>query len=195
MLELASDLRLFDEAPDQVGPMVMLLEQDLDGQVAAEIGIAPLEHDPHRAAGDLAQQLHPRRAVRRHGPFGRRWPDRRGLGATPDVAQQDAWQGAGRAVEGLEHAASGVRPVRAGWTGVGPGLRLGEGLVDERGVSRETVQVVARRRRLAAAPAVGNLDRQRVSEQFIPVIGAGRWRASFPGESGSRRPTRPRTTR
>ena len=90
VLELPADLRLLDEAADQVGPMAMLLEQDLDGQVAAEVGIAPLEHGPHRAAGDLAQELHVRGAGRRRGQLGRRRPDHRGLGVAPGVAQQDA---------------------------------------------------------------------------------------------------------
>ena len=34
-----------------------LLEQDLDGQVAAQVGVAALEDGPHAAAGDLAEEL------------------------------------------------------------------------------------------------------------------------------------------
>ena len=56
MLELAADLRLLDEAVDQVGPVAVLLEQDLDGQVAAEVGVAAPEHGAHAAAGDLAEK-------------------------------------------------------------------------------------------------------------------------------------------
>ena len=49
----------------------MRLEQDLDGQVAAQVGVAALEDGPHAAAGDLAEELEPRRAVGRCGHFGR----------------------------------------------------------------------------------------------------------------------------
>ena len=44
-----------------------LLEQDLDGQVAAEVGVAALEHGPHAAAGDLAEELEPHERSARSG--------------------------------------------------------------------------------------------------------------------------------
>ena len=57
MLQLAADLRLLDEALDQVGPVAVAVEEDLDGQVAAELGVAALEDGAHAAAGDLAEEL------------------------------------------------------------------------------------------------------------------------------------------
>ena len=57
MLELAADLRLLDEPVDELGTVAVPLEQDLDGQVAPEVGVASLEDRAHSAAGDLAQQL------------------------------------------------------------------------------------------------------------------------------------------
>ena len=57
MLELAADLRLLDEPADHLGVVAVLLQEDLDGQVAAEVGVAALEDDAHAAAGDLAEEL------------------------------------------------------------------------------------------------------------------------------------------
>ncbi len=87
MLELAADLGLLDEAAHHLGPVAMLLQQDLDGQVAAEVDVAPLEDGPHAAPGDLAQELvaaptrrRPARASPRNraGRASRRRPARRG---------------------------------------------------------------------------------------------------------------------
>ena len=55
MLELAGDLCLLDKSQDQLGVVAVGVEQDLDGQVAAQVGIASLEDGPHSAAGDLAE--------------------------------------------------------------------------------------------------------------------------------------------
>ena len=83
MLELAADLGLLHEPVDQVGPVAVLVQQDLQRQVAAQVRVAASEHRSHPAAGDLAQHLIPpgraidqalvlRRAVVRLGPrFGR----------------------------------------------------------------------------------------------------------------------------
>ena len=40
VLQLAGDLRLLDEPAHEVGVVAVLLEQHLDGQVAAEVGVA-----------------------------------------------------------------------------------------------------------------------------------------------------------
>ena len=58
VLELAGDLRLLDEATDHLGAVAVLLEDDLDGHVAADIDVAALEHDAHASAGDLAEELY-----------------------------------------------------------------------------------------------------------------------------------------
>ena len=46
VLQLAGDLCLLDEASDQAGVVAMLLEQDLHGQVAADVAVAPLRMAP-----------------------------------------------------------------------------------------------------------------------------------------------------
>jgi len=43
----------------------VVLEQDLDGKVAPQVGVAALEHGTHAAASNLAEQPDPRRAVAR----------------------------------------------------------------------------------------------------------------------------------
>jgi hypothetical protein len=58
-----------DEPAADVGIVVPLLEQDLDGQVAAQIGVAALEDRPHAAVADLAQDLVAAGII---GPLGRR---------------------------------------------------------------------------------------------------------------------------
>ena len=57
VLELAADLGLLDEPADHLGVVAVLLQDDLDGQVAAEVDVPALEDRPHAAAGDLADQL------------------------------------------------------------------------------------------------------------------------------------------
>ena len=57
VLELAADLRFLDEAADDVLIAAVPIQQDLQGQVAAQVGVAGLEHDAHAAAGDLTQDL------------------------------------------------------------------------------------------------------------------------------------------
>ncbi len=88
VLQLSGDLRLLDEPADQVGLLTMLIEQDLDGQVAAEVAVAPLDDDAHAAAGDLAEQLEPGQAVGWVGHLDRRGADHRlGAGERLSVAQ------------------------------------------------------------------------------------------------------------
>ncbi len=57
VLKLAADLGLLDEAVDQVGAVAMLIEQDLEGEVAAQVRVAAPQHQAHPAAGDFAQEL------------------------------------------------------------------------------------------------------------------------------------------
>ena len=57
MLELAANLRLFDEPADHPGLIAELFPKHLDGQVAAQVGIKPPEHDPHPSLADLAEEL------------------------------------------------------------------------------------------------------------------------------------------
>ena len=48
-----------DKSTDQLGLVLVRIEQHLDGQVAAEVDIAAPQHGPHAAAGDLAEELIP----------------------------------------------------------------------------------------------------------------------------------------
>ena len=57
VLELAADLGLLDEPADHLGVVAVLLPDHLDGQVAAEVEVAPLEDRPHPAPGQLADEL------------------------------------------------------------------------------------------------------------------------------------------
>ena len=57
VLELPADLGLLDEPADQFGVLAVRLEQDLDRQIAAEVGVSALEDGPHAATGDLTEEL------------------------------------------------------------------------------------------------------------------------------------------
>ena len=71
MLELAADLRLLDEAVEQVGPLAMPIQEHLQRQVAAQAGVAGPQDGAHAAAGDLAEELVPAGgAVERDGGGG-----------------------------------------------------------------------------------------------------------------------------
>ena len=100
VLELAADLRLLDEAVDHLGAVAMGLEQDLDGEVASQVGVASLEDRPHAAAGDLAQKLEPRGAIGRFGQLGGAGPDQRRLRPGVGVAEQHPGQRAHRRGQG-----------------------------------------------------------------------------------------------
>ena len=75
MLELAADLRLFDEPTDHLGLVAELLAQHLDRQVATQVGIVPFEDDAHAATADHIEELQPLQPVgigRLGHPGGRR---------------------------------------------------------------------------------------------------------------------------
>ena len=57
MLELAADLRLLDEPPDQAVVAGLAGMEYLDRDVSAEVGVASFEDDSHPAAADLAEDL------------------------------------------------------------------------------------------------------------------------------------------
>ena len=75
VLELAADLRLLDEPADHLGVVAVLFQDDLDGQVAAEVDVAPLEDRAHPAAGDLAHELVAARIAGEVGHLRRAGPD------------------------------------------------------------------------------------------------------------------------
>src|SRR5262249_25715635 len=54
VLQLPADLRLLDEATNQVAVIAKLLAEHLDRHFAIEGGIVALEHRSHAAASDLA---------------------------------------------------------------------------------------------------------------------------------------------
>ena len=110
VLELAADLRLLDEAADQVGLVAEVGPQDLDGDIATQVGVSALEDGAHAAAGDLAVDAV---ADRRVGLGCIGTDDRpRGL-AGRRVAQQHAGDGADALADGVEDAGAG-RLERAG---------------------------------------------------------------------------------
>ena len=105
MLELAADLRLLDEAADHVGVVAVVVAEDLDGEVAAEVGVAALEDGAHAAAGDLAVDAVADRAV---GVVAVRRPDDRpGLLAGSRVAEQHAGDRPDRLGDGVQDARAG----------------------------------------------------------------------------------------
>src|SRR5581483_2732423 len=57
VLQLAADLRLLDEPTEHPRVVAVPLQEDLDGQVAAEVLVAALEDGAHAAAGDLAEEV------------------------------------------------------------------------------------------------------------------------------------------
>ena len=137
VLELAADLRLLDEPADHLGVVAVLLQEDLDGQVAAEVDVAALEHDAHAAPGDLAEELVAPALARRgraspRSAGGPAWgpspgPSRsrtRGTGPIDSWSQQDAGGPASivvmRVAEAWERHGGG-RPSRE----VGPRARPG----------------------------------------------------------------------
>ena len=107
VLELAGDLRLLDEAADQLGLVAVLLQEDLDGQVAAQVGVAALEHGPHAAPGDLAQDLERSAPVRRRGHGVAAGPGGR-LDAAIGVAEQDVGDRADRGSQVRQHPRGAV---------------------------------------------------------------------------------------
>ena len=108
MLQLAGDLGLLDEPADQLGVVAVGFEQDLHGEVAAEVGITPLEHGAHAAAGDLAEELKASGAIGGVGHLGRRGlDDGAGVGAGIGVAEEDPGKIPEGAGEGFEEARRG----------------------------------------------------------------------------------------
>ena len=80
VLQLAADLRLFHEAADQVGLLLVRFEENFDGQVAPQVGIASFEDNAHAAPGDLAQELDANGPVGGPGHLGRGRVDQGCLG-------------------------------------------------------------------------------------------------------------------
>ena len=161
VLELAGDLRLLDEPADQLGLVAVRLEQDLDGQVAAEVGVAPLEHGAHAAAGDLAQGAGTAGRPEHVGHLGRRAAGRSGRLARPSRCR-----GAGRGGPGRRwRRASPGRPrgpssrVRSGRSRPGRGRdRLRPGSVEphaDQAAGAEPAGAFGRRH-IAAAVGLGH---------------------------------------
>ena len=97
VLELAADLRLLDEPADQLGRCRGgRSQEDLDGQVAAEVGVAALEDGAHAAAGDLAVDAVADRRVGVAAPSGRTI----GPGSSPGPVSRSRTRGTGPMVCG-----------------------------------------------------------------------------------------------
>ena len=90
VLELAADLGLLDEPADHLGVVAVLLPDHLDGEVPAEVEVAPLEDRPHPAPGQLADELVARRLSREVGHLRRTGPDQpRGVRRIPEMDASD----------------------------------------------------------------------------------------------------------
>ncbi len=63
VLQLATDLSLLHEPAHEVGIFLVRFKQDLDGQVAPEVGIASLQYGAHAAPGDFPEKHHARGPV------------------------------------------------------------------------------------------------------------------------------------
>jgi hypothetical protein len=65
VLQLPADLRLLHEALHQLRSLLVVLQQHLDGDLAAQFDVAALEHGAHAAAGDFAVEAVARRGGKR----------------------------------------------------------------------------------------------------------------------------------
>jgi hypothetical protein len=63
VLELATDLRLLDKPPYELGLAFVPFKQDLDGQLAAEVDVATTQDRAHPAPGNLSEKLVSVRAI------------------------------------------------------------------------------------------------------------------------------------
>ena len=109
VLELPADLRLLDEAGQDVLVVGVLATQDLQRDVTAQVPVAGLQDDADPAPRDLAEDLVAGIAgrlggVRRHHPEHRRRVVRY-------VAEQDARPRAGGALDNVEDALVGRRRI------------------------------------------------------------------------------------
>ncbi len=172
VLELAADLRLLDEAADEGGVVPVLLQEDLDGEVASEVLVSALEHGAHAAAGDLAEQPEPGVALlgRRHLGGGGLVDGR--LGGGVGVAEQDAGH---RPDGGGERLQDARRPGEV------------DGGADLAGVGEaQGVGVEAGPEQAAGAEALGGAGRQLGAAAWAGA-GVGHRRDSWSGVGGSGR--------
>ncbi len=90
VLELAADLGFLDEPAHHLGVVAVLLPDHLDGEVPAEVEVAPLEDRAHPAPGQLADELVARRLAREVGHLRRTGPDEpRGVRRVPEMDASD----------------------------------------------------------------------------------------------------------
>ena len=57
MLQLPADLSFFYESLEHLGFIFVFVEQDLDSQIASQIGVASLDNRAHAATCDFTMQL------------------------------------------------------------------------------------------------------------------------------------------
>ena len=97
MLELTGDLRLLYEPAHELGPVAVLLQQNLHSQVPTKVDVSALENGTHAAAGDLAEKLKASGASGKNRHFWRRglnqWVD---AGCALGVVQQQVGYAAER---------------------------------------------------------------------------------------------------
>ncbi len=70
MLKLATDLGLLHEAADHLGVIAVLLPNHFDGEIPAQVEVAPLEDRAHPTPRQFANQLVTRPLARELGRLG-----------------------------------------------------------------------------------------------------------------------------
>ena len=197
MLELSGDLRFLDEASDEIGVIPVPVEQDLDGEVAAQVGVAALEDGTHPAVSDLAQDLVAAGLV---GHFRCGWSDHRGIGLLLGVAEQDPWAGSARLGQPGQYVADQGqvegRLARGRGEDVSRAERRGSGYLavrkeggDDGRIGGEALVIFFRIRTLPVPPAKLDLDAQDLIKKpiasrlfhFGEEVLDARSRSLFPG--------------
>src|SRR6185295_721673 len=109
VLELARDLRFFDEAVEHPRLGLVLLEENLQRDVAAEVDVAALPDRADAAARDLTVDFVPRDLPRRNA----RGVARRRFGLRVLAAQHDVRNGGAAATKSFDEAVRGDGRFRA----------------------------------------------------------------------------------
>src|SRR5271165_6589764 len=89
MLELAADLGLLDEPADELRTLAVLVEQDLDSQLASQVRVPSPEDRPHAAPRDLTEELVTTGLAGPVGSFGAASRRHRRIAVELVVAQHD----------------------------------------------------------------------------------------------------------
>jgi hypothetical protein len=104
MLQLPADLGFLHKPPDHLGVIAEVFAQDLQGNIAAEVGISTPEHGTHAAAGDLAIDSVPQGGLSIGHTTG---TNQRRLETAVGVAEQDPRNRPSRPANCVQYALAG----------------------------------------------------------------------------------------